>query len=93
MTPRKTGKPLAGDFREGQATLPLILLRERLSEAEAQNVRTKFGGGVTDDELRMYADWMESRGAFAEAERIAKAHVEEALKALDALPDTPSANS
>ena len=87
--PAKTGKPLAGDFREGQATLPLILLRERLSEAEAQNVRTKFGGGVTDDELRMYADWMETRGAFAEAERIAKAHVEEALKALDALPNTP----
>ena len=86
--PAKTGKPLAGDFREGQATLPLILLRGKLSEAEAQNVRTKFGGGVTDDELRMYADWMASRGAFEEAQTIAQGHVREALLALEALPET-----
>lgn len=86
---RKTGKPIATDFREGQATLPLILLRPKLSEAEAQNVRTKFGGGVSDDELRMFADWMATRGAFAEAETMAQAHVEKALAALDALPDTP----
>ena len=87
--PAKTGKPLAGDFREGQATLPLILLRHRLSEPEAQNVRTKFGGGVSDDELRMFADWMERRGAFAEAESIAREHVDAALRALDTLPETP----
>ncbi len=87
---RKTGKPLATDFREGQATLPLILLRERLSEPEAQTVRTKFGGGVSDDELRMFADWMQTRGAFAEAEAMAEDHVRDALKALEALPDTPA---
>lgn len=87
--PAKTGKPLAGDFREGQATLPLILLRDKLSPAEVQNVRTKFGGGVSDDELRMFADWMDRRGAFAEAEGMAREHVDAALRALDALPDTP----
>ena len=87
--PAKTGKPIATDFREGQATLPLILLRPKLSEAEAQNVRTKFGGGVSDDELRMFADWMETRGAFAEAERIAQDHVDAALRALESLPGTP----
>ncbi len=86
--PAKTGKPLATDFREAQATLPLILLRPKLSEAETQNVRTKFGGGVSDDELRMFADWMERRGAFAEAEAIARAHVDDALRALESLPDT-----
>ncbi len=87
--PAKTGKPLAGDFREGQATLPLIFLRDKLSEAEARNVRTKFGGGVSDDELRMFADWMNRRGAFAEAEAMAREHVDAALRALDPLPDTP----
>ena len=86
----KTGKPLATDFREGQATLPLILLRAKLSPAEAQNVRTKFGGGVSDDELRMFADWMETRGAFAEAEALARDHVAQALQALEELPETPN---
>ncbi|RYG19192.1 polyprenyl synthetase family protein [bacterium] len=86
----KTGKPIATDFREAQATLPLILLREKLSEPEAQTVRTKFGGGVSDDELRMFAHWMEARGAFAEAEAMAHDHIREALAALDAVPKTPS---
>ncbi len=86
----KTGKPIATDFREGQATLPLILLRPRLSAAEAQNVRTKFGGGVSDDELRMFADWMASRGAFTEAETMAQDHVRQALAALESLPETPN---
>jgi octaprenyl-diphosphate synthase len=86
----KTGKPIATDFREAQATLPLILLRAKLSEPEAQTVRTKFGGGVSDDELRMFAHWMETRGAFAEAEAMARQHIDAALGALDALPETPA---
>ena len=86
----KTGKPIATDFREGQATLPLILLRPKLSAAEAQNVRTKFGGGVSDDELRMFADWMHTRGAFDEAEAMAHRHIEQALDALRALPPSPA---
>ena len=88
--PLGKGKPIATDFREGQATLPLILLRSKLSEAEAQAVRTKFGAGVSDDELRMIADWMESRGSFAESEARAKDHVRQALEALDVLSDTPN---
>jgi octaprenyl-diphosphate synthase len=86
----KTGKPIATDFREGQATLPLILLRPHLSEPEAQTVRTKFGGGVSDDELRMFADWMDKRGAFAEAEAMAEGHIAQAMDALQALPESPS---
>lgn len=86
----ETGKVLAGDFREGQATLPLIRLRERISDEEQQVLRIKFGGGVSDDEIRMITGWMESRGAFAECEREADRCIETALKALDALPDSPS---
>lgn len=87
---RKTGKPLATDFREGQATLPLILLRAELSEPEAQTVKTKFGGGVTDDELRMIADWMATRGAFDRAESLARDHVRQAIEALQVLPEGPN---
>lgn len=82
----RTGKPIATDFREGQATLPLIFLRERLSEAEASIARRKFGGTVNDDEVRMVADWMDTRGAFAKAEERARAHIREAIDALSPLP-------
>jgi octaprenyl-diphosphate synthase len=84
----KTGKPLATDFREAQATLPLIYLRPLLSESEAQVARTKFGNGITDDEIRMICNWMDTRGAFAKAEASARAHVDQALECLNHLPDT-----
>ena len=86
----KTGKPLATDFREGQATLPLIYLRSRLSEAESTIARMRFGNGVTDDEVRMIADWMDTRGAFTLAEQAAKTHVSQAILSLEALPPSPA---
>jgi octaprenyl-diphosphate synthase len=85
----KTGKAVATDFREGQATLPLIFLREHLSGQESEVARMKFGGGVTDEEVRMISDWMDTRGAFREAEREAEQHVAKAIEALDALPPSP----
>ena len=86
----KTGKPIATDFREGQATLPLIYLRESLSDAESTMARRKFGNGVNEDEIRMIADWMDTRGAFDRAEKAAKAHVAQAILTLDSLPESPS---
>ncbi|MGV3614600.1 MAG: polyprenyl synthetase family protein [Fimbriimonas sp.] len=86
----KTGKPKATDFREGQATLPLIYLIPELSEAEAAIVRRKFGNDPSDDEIRMLAGWMDTRGAFARAEKDARGHVERALEALAPLPEGSS---
>jgi octaprenyl-diphosphate synthase len=86
----KTGKPIATDFREGQATLPLIALREKLSEQEASVARQKFGSGVTDDEIRMISGWMATRGSFRRAEEMANEHVAAALSALSILPETAS---
>ncbi len=84
----KTGKPIATDFREGQCTLPLIHLRDSLSDAEAAIARRKFANGVTDDEVRLIADWMETRGSFTKSEQAARDHIEQALVALQELPDT-----
>ena len=81
----KTGKPRATDFREGQATLPLIYLRPLLSEAESKIVRRKFGNNPNEDELRMLADWMDSRGAFKRAESVARFHVDKAIESTQAL--------
>jgi geranylgeranyl pyrophosphate synthase len=86
----KTGKPLATDFREGQATLPLIYLRNELSDAESIIARRRFGNGVTDDEIRMIADWMDTRGAFDRAEQLARTHVTQAIMAIQGLPSSPT---
>jgi octaprenyl-diphosphate synthase len=83
----KTGKPRATDFREGQATLPLIYLLPELSDAEAAIVRRKFGNHPTDDEVRMLAGWMDTRGAFGRAEQDALEHARLAREALAELPD------
>ena len=86
----KTGKPIATDFREGQATLPLIYLREHLSEAESNIAQRRFGNGVTDDEIRMIADWMDTRGAFKQSEQAAKTHITQAIMSLEVLPPSPA---
>ena len=81
----KTGKPVATDFRDGQATLPLIFLRGKLSEAESQIARKRFGGAVSEDEVRMLCDWMATRGAFIECERLASEHIGKAHESLCSL--------
>jgi len=86
----KTGKPIATDFREGQATLPLILLRNKLSDAECQIARRRFGGNVNEDEIRMICDWMHTRNCFGECEQIAKNHIRQAQEALYTLPSSES---
>ncbi len=86
----KTGKPIATDFKEGQATLPLIYLRPLLSEAEMTIARRRFGNGVSDDEVRMIVDWMDTRGAFAKAEAEARKHIALALTAVQEISPSPS---
>ncbi len=84
----KTGKPKAGDFLEGQATLPLIFLRKTLSPAEMIVSRQKFGSHPSDEEIRMIIDWMTTRGAFVESEAVARDHIRLAISALAALPES-----
>lgn len=86
----KVGKPFAVDFREGQATLPLIYLRDSLSDAESTIARHKFGNGANDDEVRMIADWMATRGSFHRAAAAAEVHVQAGLAALNRLPESDS---
>lgn len=87
-----TGKIRAGDFREAQATLPLIRLRPLLSEGEEEFVAGKFGNGVLDDELVRITGWMADRGAFASTDESARAHLGLALRALDQLPESAEKN-
>lgn len=85
----ETGKPAAIDFRDGQATLPLICLRHDLSTEEQSVLRSRFGNGVSDDEIRMICGWMDTRGAFKKAEEMALAEIDKGKRALEVLPESP----
>ena len=85
----KTGKPRATDFREGQATLPLIYLLQQLSDSESEYARGKFGNGVTDEDIVRIAEWMDDRGTFQQANGFAEEQASAAKSALSALPPSP----
>lgn len=83
----QTGKPRATDFREGCPTLPLLALVPHLSASELGELEAAFG--QPDGQFELIAGWMESRGAFATAESRADTEVVAAIRALDALTDSP----
>ena len=85
----ETGKVQAMDFRDGQATLPLLRLAAMVSEEERQVLRASSSATVSDDEIRMIVGWMETRGAYKSVEETAAEHVRLALAALNVLPETP----
>jgi geranylgeranyl pyrophosphate synthase len=85
----KTGKPCAIDFREGQATLPLVYLRETLTPTEEKLVQNAFGQ-ESDEQIRTITAWMHERGIFKRCEQLAANYADQALKAADALPESES---
>ena len=86
---RKTGKPWATDFREGQSTLPLVFLLDHLSSDETSFVESLFGGLVKDSDLDQICGWMHERGAFDQASLAAREASDKAIKCLQPLEDTP----
>jgi octaprenyl-diphosphate synthase len=88
--PSDTGKPLATDYREGCATLPLIYLSEHLDDSERDFACQKFGNGVTDADLGTIIGWMSARGSFDKAQNMAEKHVTEAISEVRALPASSS---
>jgi octaprenyl-diphosphate synthase len=86
--PSTTGKPRATDFREGQATLPLLYLLPELNADEQQFIGTKFGNGSTDAEIEQIITWMEERNALAQADQDAREHASAARQSLKLLPVT-----
>ncbi len=81
----KTGKPRATDFHEGCPTLPLISLVAKLNADELAWVKEVFGEAKEPD-VDQIVGWMESHGAFAQADRAADEAVEAAATALSRAP-------
>jgi octaprenyl-diphosphate synthase len=83
----RTGKPLATDYKEGCATLPLIYLSSKLAPDEAELARKNFGNGATEEELRWLVSCMRDRGTFDDVESSAMAHLDAAVAAISILPE------
>lgn len=81
-----TGKRRACDLREGSATLPLILLRDRLADSEERRFTERiFDNGMVEEDVRQVCRWMDDRGVFEESSCAADREVALAIEALDAL--------
>ncbi len=83
-----TGKPRATDFNEGCATLPLMYLRPLLNDEETQLMRKLFGTHASHSDIKMIVTWMDVRGVFAKAEKVACSHSDAANLALAVLPSS-----
>lgn len=82
----KTGKPLATDYHEGCATLPLIALLPHLSDTERAFVAEGFGRNDANADMSKIVALMCEHGSFDEAELAARDSINQAKTALMALP-------
>ena len=84
----RSGKNLGDDLAEGKPTLPLIHALRYGDDTQQAAIRLAIeNGGLTQLEPIIAA--IESTGGLEYAARLAQSESERALKALDALPDTP----
>src|SRR3954454_11626418 len=86
--PAERGKNLGDDLAEGKPVLPLIHALQHGDESQKAAIRLAIeNGGLAQLEPIVAA--IESTGGLDYAARLAQNESERALKALDALPDTP----
>ena len=87
--PAERGKNLGDDLAEGKPTLPLIqALRLAEDDAVKQMIRGAIERGGLD-QLEVIVATIESTGALEYTRRLAQDEADQALTALQALPETP----
>lgn len=82
----KTGKPVGDDLVEGKPTVLLALARETADAAQL-GVLDKVGGRMGADDIAAIQQVMVDTGAVAASEAETEQLLDEALGAIDALPD------
>lgn len=85
----KIGKTLGTDFATGKPTLPIILMRDRLPEAEAQLLRDTLAGDQAAD-VPYWLDKLRKMGILEEVRQAIFDEIEEARRALAPFRDNPS---
>eukprot|EP01063_Lacrimia_lanifica_P042063 TRINITY_DN9993_c0_g1_i1.p2 TRINITY_DN9993_c0_g1~~TRINITY_DN9993_c0_g1_i1.p2 ORF type:complete len:382 (+),score=163.66 TRINITY_DN9993_c0_g1_i1:37-1182(+) len=88
-TPEELGKPAGADLKAGVVTLPVLLAAERNATLKTM-IERKF---CMDGDHEEAFDLVKSSGAVEEAQARAKAEIDAALKALEALPSTCARDS
>jgi len=87
--PEELGKNLGDDLAEGKPTLPLIhALRQSGNEDDRQRIRRAIEQGGLDEMGPILAT-IESTGALEYTRRLAQDEADQALTALNALPESP----
>jgi octaprenyl-diphosphate synthase len=87
------GKPSCGDIVEGKKTLPILFMREGLGEADRHRLTQMIGRQIADPDRVWAARAMESSGARARTEAIARKYAAAAYAALEPVPPTPYKDS
>ncbi len=88
--PAATGKPVGDDLREGKPTLLLALARAAATPTQTAVLDT-VGSEMDDEAVSEIQQIIVDTGALAGLEDEIAALLDEALAALDALPDVPAA--
>jgi octaprenyl-diphosphate synthase len=82
------GKPSCGDVAEGKKTIPILLLREQISEADAERLDEMRGRDLSEEERAWVAERVENSGARQRTHELARSYVDQSLDALRVLPDS-----
>jgi octaprenyl-diphosphate synthase len=82
-----TGKSLGTDLAHRKMTLPLILLRDGVSQADASRLQAIFDQADAAH-TGLLVDWLEDSGAMRQARHTAEDYARQAAAALAPLPDS-----
>ena len=88
--PAATGKPVGDDLREGKPTLLMAMARAAATPAHLR-VLDSAGSEMDDDTVSAVQQVIVETSAPASLEEEIAARLDEALDALEALPDVPAA--
>lgn len=88
--PDATGKPEAGDLREGKVTMPLLLYLDGLPAAEREAFSTAFAAGSLDEAgLALHLGRIRAAGLPEQTRQAARDYAAKAASALACFPPGP----
>jgi geranylgeranyl pyrophosphate synthase len=86
--PSSVGKPVANDLHQGLVTLPTIYYQEK--NPQDQNLLSILDGKhISEDDLDHLVSEIQNSGAIERSMALASKYINQALDALDSLPQTP----
>ena len=80
------GKPSCGDITEGKITLPMLYMKENMSEDDSQRFEALKGHPVSNTDRQWVVEMLQTTGAHERVESLCRKYVAQGNKALDDLP-------